>query len=64
MTPLDPRFSPDGQLVAFVRGGEIWVVATDGATDARQITQGVGVDVTRGLAEFVAMEEMGRCNYF
>ncbi len=58
---LDPRLSPDGQQVAFVRGGELWVVPADGSAAPRQLTSG-GAEQgrTRGLAEYIAAEEMDR----
>ncbi|HLT38626.1 MAG TPA: DPP IV N-terminal domain-containing protein, partial [Enhygromyxa sp.] len=37
---LDPSFSPDGQQVAFVRGGELWVVPADGSAAPIQLTRG------------------------
>ncbi len=55
------RLSPDGARLAFVRDGEIFVVATGAGTDpALQITSSAGDGVTNGLAEFVAQEEMDR----
>lgn len=58
-TALDPRFSPDGSRVVFVRDGDLFMVqAEDGAVS--QLTTGATDTVTRGLAEFVAQEEMGR----
>ncbi|MDB5390113.1 MAG: Dipeptidyl peptidase, partial [Planctomycetaceae bacterium] len=57
--PLDPSLSPDGQQLACVRNGEIFV--TDLSTGAeRQITSGAGGSITNGTAEFVAQEEMDR----
>jgi dipeptidyl-peptidase-4 len=58
-SPLDPRFSPDGSLVASVRGGEVFIADADGARDW-QVTSGSGGTITNGTAEFVAQEEMGR----
>lgn len=56
---LDPQFSPDGQHVAFVRDGNLYVVDVSGG-EARALTTD-GNDVLRnGVAEFVAQEEMGR----
>ncbi len=57
--PMDPRFSPDGKRISFVSGGEIWVLPL-GAGVARRLTKGATETLTHGLAEFVAMEEMGR----
>jgi dipeptidyl-peptidase-4 len=62
--PIDPRFSPDGARVAFVRDGELQVLDLSapgaGPPAARCLTTGASVDVTHGLAEFVAQEEMSR----
>jgi dipeptidyl-peptidase 4 len=56
---FDPKLSPDGSKLAFVRAHELWV--TDLATGAtRQITSGAHGLVTHGEAEFVAQEELDR----
>jgi dipeptidyl-peptidase-4 len=55
---LDPRFSPDGQRVAFVRDDDLWVVGEE--LPARAVTSGGTPEVSHGLAEFVAQEEMAR----
>src|SRR5262245_11668557 len=57
--PVDPRFSPDGRLVASVRDGELTVADVDRGA-LRRLTRGAGGAVEHGLAEFVAQEEMGR----
>jgi dipeptidyl-peptidase-4 len=57
---LDPRISPDGRRVAFVRGYDLWVVEADGGAPPRPVTRGGDEDVFHGLAEFVAQEEMYR----
>ncbi|MFI0900191.1 prolyl oligopeptidase family serine peptidase [Streptomyces sp. NPDC020983] len=59
---VDPRPSPDGRWVAFSAGGALRVVAADGGDGAggRALAEPDGDDVTWGLAEFVAAEEMGR----
>ena len=58
---LDPSLSADGQQVAFVRGGELWVVPADASAAPRQLTSG-GAEQgkVRGLAEYIAAEEMDR----
>jgi dipeptidyl-peptidase-4 len=56
---LDPRFSPDGRRVAFVHSHDVWVVAIDGGA-AEPVTTGGTRELSHGLAEFVAEEEMGR----
>lgn len=63
---LDPSFSPDGEQVAFVRESELWVVPADGSAKPIQLTHAQvrgGVEQegrTRGLAEYIAAEEMDR----
>lgn len=58
---LDPSFSPDGERIAFVRGAELWVVPADGSAAPVQLTSGgAAKGRTRGLAEYIAAEEMGR----
>jgi dipeptidyl-peptidase-4 len=58
---LDPRFSPDGRQVAFVMDNDLWVVGTKvGDGQARPVTSGGTPQLTHGLAEFVAEEEMAR----
>jgi dipeptidyl-peptidase-4 len=56
---VDPRPSPDGHWIAFAAGGALRVVAADG-TRERALAEPDGDEVTWGLAEFIAAEEMGR----
>src|SRR4051812_19774945 len=56
---FDPRLSPDGASVAFVRGGELWVASVEGA-EGRQLTHGATPLKTHAQAEFVAQEELHR----
>jgi dipeptidyl-peptidase 4 len=57
---LDPRFSRDGQWIAYVMDAELYVVSAEGGAP-KQITQGArGTGKTHGLAEYIAQEEMGR----
>jgi dipeptidyl-peptidase-4 len=60
---FDPRPDPSGQLVAFCAGGSLYGVATSGEAEPFAIAEGEG-EVTWGLAEFIAAEEMGRTNGF
>jgi dipeptidyl-peptidase-4 len=58
-TILDPKFNPDGSMVAYVRDHDVNVYdLTKGKAFA--VTKGGTEKVTHGLAEFVAQEEMGR----
>ncbi|MBH1935638.1 S9 family peptidase [Streptomyces sp. AV19] len=55
----DPRPSPDGRHVAYVADGALRVVAADGTGD-HALAGPEEDDVTWGLAEFAAAEEMDR----
>ncbi|MFD8547989.1 prolyl oligopeptidase family serine peptidase [Streptomyces sp. NPDC059649] len=68
---VDPRPSPDGRHVAFVAEGRLRVVAVDGGATSdgggaagRVLAEPDGPEVTWGLAEFIAAEEMGRYRGF
>ncbi len=57
---LDPRFSPDGETIAYVQEDEIYLVSASGG-EPRQLTHGAReAGRTHGLAEYIAQEEMGR----
>ncbi|HSP81110.1 MAG TPA: DPP IV N-terminal domain-containing protein [Myxococcaceae bacterium] len=56
---VDPRFSPDGKQVAYVRGHDVFRVEL-GANKERRVTRGGTEEKSHGLAEFVAQEEMSR----
>ena len=60
---VDPRPSPDGRWVAYASGGALRVVAVSGEDD-RALAEPDGAEVTWGLAEFVAAEEMDRTRGF
>ena len=55
---FDPRLSPDGRKVSFVRGGELWVAPIGGKE--LQLTTGATPLKTHAQAEFVAQEEQAR----
>ncbi|MCB9847586.1 MAG: DPP IV N-terminal domain-containing protein [Phycisphaeraceae bacterium] len=57
--PIDPRLSPDGEWIAAVRDGDLFITNTDSRIE-RRLTTGAGGPITHGLAEFVAQEEMDR----
>ncbi|MHC4971715.1 MAG: S9 family peptidase [Planctomycetota bacterium] len=57
----NPRWSPDGRAIAYVRQKNLYV-RRDGAET--QLTRAGGGAVACGLAEFIAMEELGRHDGF
>ncbi|WP_217241096.1 S9 family peptidase [Streptomyces sp. AC555_RSS877] len=60
---IDPRPSPDGRHIAYVAQGALRVVGAEGEGD-RALTERESEQVTYGLAEFIAAEEMGRSRGF
>ncbi|GAA2460970.1 prolyl oligopeptidase family serine peptidase [Streptomyces macrosporus] len=56
---VDPRPSPDGELIAYVTAGELRVVGFDGRGD-RPLAVPEGPRVTYGLTDHVSAESMGR----
>jgi len=56
---IDPRLDPTGSRVAYATGGALHVVEVDGS-GGRPVVGEDGEDVTWGVAEFVAAEEMQR----
>ncbi|HEV3438880.1 MAG TPA: alpha/beta fold hydrolase [Gemmata sp.] len=56
---VDPKLSPDGKKIAYVRGFDVAVYDLAAGKEAMVTTGGTLVK-THGLAEFVAQEEMGR----
>lgn len=56
---LDPKISPDGQWIGYVRDHDVYVLELATNTE-RRVTTGGTADVSHGLAEFVAQEEMNR----
>lgn len=60
---LDPRLSPDGEQIAFVRERDLWV---RNLSDTREtaLTDTGSDTLANGLADFVAQEEMGRLEGF
>ncbi len=59
---FDPRPSPDGSLVGFVRGAELVITDLDG--NARVLATERSETVSWGSAEFIAAEEMRRFRGF
>jgi len=60
---VDPRPDPTGRHVAYVAGGSLRVTGVDGTAD-RSLAEPDGDQVSWGLAEFIAAEEMDRVRGF
>ncbi|MFI6400855.1 prolyl oligopeptidase family serine peptidase [Streptomyces sp. NPDC050548] len=60
---IDPRPAPDGRHIAYVTGGALRVVGAEGEDD-RALAEPESDQVTYGLAEFIAAEEMSRTRGF
>ena len=59
-----PRFSPDGQWVAYVQADEVYVIPVDGGEPQQITTDAHGTGKSNGLAEYIAQEELGRSEGF
>jgi len=57
---LDPRVDPTGTRVAWVAGRALWVAELDRGGQGRKLVGEDDPEVTWGLAEFLAAEEMDR----
>jgi len=60
---LEPRCAPDGKALAYVQGGNLFVLPLGGAADGaqpRQLTRDGSQTLGWGLAEFIAAEELSR----
>jgi dipeptidyl-peptidase-4 len=60
---IDPKFAPDGKSVAYVLDHDVYVMDLETKKE-RRLTTGGTEDVSHGLAEFVAQEEMDRSSGF
>lgn len=60
---IDPQLSPDGKRLAYVKGYDLFVRDLASGRE-RRLTSGGSERLTRGLAEFVAQEEMSRFSGF
>lgn len=60
---IDPKFSPDGKKVAYVLDHDVYVMDLETLKECR-LTMGGTEEVSHGLAEFVAQEEMDRHSGF
>lgn len=57
---LEPRCAPDGKSLAYVQGGNLFVLPLTADARPRQLTTDGGGTLSWGLAEFIAAEELGR----
>lgn len=60
---IDPQLSPDATRVAYVRSNDLYVADVASGKETRLTTGGTD-DLTHGLAEFVAQEELSRSHGF
>lgn len=56
----DPRCAPDGKRLAYVQGGNLFVLPLAEGGAPRQLTQDGSDTLSWGLAEFIAAEELSR----
>ena len=56
---LDPKFSPDGKKISYVRDHDVFVLNLSTLKES-QVTKGGTALIEHGVAEFVAQEEMDR----
>lgn len=56
----DPRCAPDGQSLAYVQGGNLFVLPLAAGSPPRQLTHDGSATLSWGLAEFIAAEELSR----
>ena len=60
---IDPKFSPDGRFVAYVREHDVRIIELSKNVE-KAVTKGGTEAKPHGLAEFVAQEEMSRFSGF
>lgn len=58
---FDPRLSPNGESVAYIADGQLRITPADGSPhDRLLIGENNSIDVTWGVADFIASEELNR----
>ncbi len=57
---LEPRCAPDGKSLAYVQGGNLFMLPLAAGAVPRQLTQDGSDTLTWGQAEFIAAEELAR----
>ena len=60
---IDPQLSPDGKLVAYVRGRDLYVMEVKTRKE-RRLVHSTNPFISYGLAEFIAQEELHRFSGF
>jgi len=61
----DPKFSPNGQFVSWIRAGNLYAQRTDGSSPAEPLTTTHDDTVLNGGIDWVYLEELNvRTNYF
>ena len=60
---IDPRLSPEGSKVAFVRDNELYVIDLESKKETK-LTSGAEPGLSHATAEFIAQEEMDRFEGF
>ena len=58
-TILDPKFSPDGTMVSYVKDHDLYLVHV-ASNQEQRLTTGGSALLSHGTAEFIAQEEMAR----
>jgi dipeptidyl-peptidase 4 len=65
MSGDDPKFSPNGQLLSYVRDGNLYVQHAEGETTPTALTNSNDPAILNGAADWVYLEELDvRSNYF
>lgn len=65
MPSTDPKFSPDGSRLAYLRKHNLYVRALSGKGEEKQVTKDIGENLLNGEVDWVYAEELGvRSNYF
>ncbi len=65
MSGDDPKFSPNGQLLSYVRDGDLYVQHVEGEASPAALTDSDDPTILNGAADWVYLEELNvRSNYF
>ena len=65
MSGDDPKFSPNGQMLSYLRDGNLYLQHLDGSTPPLALTTSTEPTLLNGAADWVYLEELDvRSNYF